>query len=62
LDRFKLFNDMRGHDRGVAVLVVVAARLQAHSRRGDTVGRFTGDEFVVVSEGLRVATDAIKIC
>ncbi|MGO9558603.1 MAG: PAS domain S-box protein, partial [Acidimicrobiales bacterium] len=61
IDRFKLFNDMRGHERGDAVLVAVAARLAAHLRRGDTVGRFSGDEFVVVSEGLRVPTDAIKI-
>jgi diguanylate cyclase (GGDEF)-like protein/PAS domain S-box-containing protein len=61
LDRFKLFNDSRGHRRGDAVLMAVADRLANHSRAGDTVGRFSGDEFVVVCEKVRVATDAIKI-
>ncbi len=61
LDRFKLFNDARGHERGDAVLKAVADRLAGHSRAGDTVGRFSGDEFVVVCEKLRVATDAITI-
>jgi diguanylate cyclase (GGDEF)-like protein/PAS domain S-box-containing protein len=61
LDRFKLFNDSRGHGRGDAVLMAVADRLAKNSRAGDTVGRFSGDEFVVVCEKLRVATDAIKI-
>ena len=62
LDRFKLFNDTRGHDRGDAVLMAVAKRLVERSRGADTVGRFSGrDEFVVVCEKLHVATDATKI-
>jgi diguanylate cyclase (GGDEF)-like protein/PAS domain S-box-containing protein len=61
LDRFKLFNDTGGHGRGDAVLVAVANRLVEHSRAGDTVGRFSGDEFVITCEGLHSATDAIKV-
>jgi diguanylate cyclase (GGDEF)-like protein/PAS domain S-box-containing protein len=61
LDRFKVFNDTRGHGFGDAVLRAVAFRLVACSRSADTVGRFSGDEFVVVCEKLLVATDAIKI-
>ena len=61
LDRFKLFNDTRGHDRGDAVLMAVAQRMVERSRAEDTVGRFSGDEFVVVCEKLHAATDAIKI-
>jgi diguanylate cyclase (GGDEF)-like protein/PAS domain S-box-containing protein len=61
LDRFKLFNDTGGHSRGDAVLVAVANRLVEHSRAEDTVGRFSGDEFVIICEGLRSPADAIKI-
>ena len=61
LDRFKVFNDTRGHGWGDAVLIAVANRLVECSRAADTVGRFSGDEFVIVCEKLRVATDAIKI-
>jgi diguanylate cyclase (GGDEF)-like protein/PAS domain S-box-containing protein len=61
LDRFKVFNDTRGHSFGDAVLRAVAKRLQECSRSADTVGRLSGDEFAVVCEKLHAATDAIKI-
>jgi diguanylate cyclase (GGDEF)-like protein len=61
LDQFKVFNDTRGHSWGDAVLVAVANRLVECSRSADTVGRFSGDEFVVVCEKLGAASDAIKI-
>jgi diguanylate cyclase (GGDEF)-like protein len=61
LDRFKLFNDTGGHSWGDAVLVAVADRLLERSRDSDTVGRYSGDEFVVVCEDLRVPSDAIKV-
>jgi len=55
LDGFKLVNDLRGHRVGDAVLVAVAERIRHAIRRRDTVGRFGGDEFVVVAEN--VGTD-----
>ena len=48
LDDFKLINDSFGHTAGDAALHVVGQRLQALVRETDTVGRFGGDEFVVV--------------
>ena len=52
IDRFKVINDSLGHEAGDEVLVEMAARLERTMRPGDTVGRFGGDEFVVLCEDL----------
>jgi diguanylate cyclase (GGDEF)-like protein len=47
LDRFKLVNDLFGHQVGDGVLTAVAARLRSLTRPADAVARISGDEFVV---------------
>lgn len=50
LDSFKLINDTYGHTTGDAVLQIIANRLLDQIRPGDTVGRLSGDEFIVLCE------------
>jgi diguanylate cyclase (GGDEF)-like protein len=48
LDHFKLVNDAHGHLAGDDVLAAVAGELREGVRDGDLVGRFGGEEFVVL--------------
>jgi diguanylate cyclase (GGDEF)-like protein/PAS domain S-box-containing protein len=51
VDGFKDVNAAHGHGGGDELLVEIAGRLSNCVRERDTVARFGGDEFVVVSEG-----------
>lgn len=48
IDHFKQVNDTWGHDAGDAVLVQVSQELQKMMRKGDFVGRFGGEEFIII--------------
>lgn len=52
LDGFKNINDRYGHKAGDAVLQGVAARVQGVVREVDTVGRWGGDELIVLLENV----------
>ncbi len=61
IDRFKLINDGYGHDAGDAVLRQVAAALSADQRAGDVLGRFGGEEFVLLTPGSDASQAAITV-
>ncbi|MEU4246676.1 GGDEF domain-containing protein [Amycolatopsis sp. NPDC026612] len=73
LDHFKLINDEHGHLAGDQVLRAVAATIKSAVRDYDSVGRFGGEEFVVllpdigpaavlaVAERIRSAIEVLKV-
>lgn len=51
MDNFKRFNDTYGHKCGDIILQKIAAFLVQHTRKGDVVCRFGGEEFVILMPG-----------
>jgi diguanylate cyclase (GGDEF)-like protein len=61
LDDFKIINDTYGHDAGDSALRTIAERLKESTRGDDTVGRYGGDEFLILINEIREETNISAI-
>lgn len=62
IDNFKIVNDTYGHLTGDDVLIVVAKSLTSALRSFDFVGRWGGEEFLVVLPGITLEEQLTSIC
>lgn len=60
LDRFKIINDSMGHHQGDELLKQVSKRIAEAVHPGDTVARFGGDEFSILSENFNDLSDIYR--
>jgi diguanylate cyclase (GGDEF)-like protein len=52
IDHFKSINDKHGHQAGDRALRALAALLRRHVRRSDPLGRYGGEEFAILLDGV----------
>ena len=65
IDHFKSVNDTYGHTTGDETLRTVSARLREQIRHPDTIGRYGGEEFLIVlpnSEAKAAVEQATRLC
>lgn len=68
VDDFKIINDQRGHLGGDDTLRQLAQQLRSRLRSSDILGRYGGDEFVIVlpetggASALRIAQSLVEHC
>lgn len=59
LDGFKNINDRYGHAAGDAMLIAASQHMKAALRKGDTLARIGGDEFIAVITNLATSQDSV---
>jgi len=57
VDGLKFVNDHWGHMAGDHVLIAISNRLRGLLRKGDTISRFGGDEFLILLNGVKRMED-----
>jgi diguanylate cyclase (GGDEF)-like protein len=66
IDHFKLVNDRHGHLAGDQVLIEMTRLLRAQLRKGDSLGRWGGEEFMIVCpqidrKGIEHAAEKLRL-
>ena len=61
IDNFKEINDSYGHIFGDKILEIFSKRLRLAIRKSDSLGRFGGDEFVIIVEDIHDTSSIIQI-
>ena len=61
MDYFKQINDSLGHEAGDSVLEKIAIALKQSVRAEDSVGRLSGDEFLVITNSIKEIEDIGKL-
>ena len=61
VDRFKSLNDTHGHTAGDRVLQAIGGILRESFRQSDTIGRYGGEEFVVILPETDIAAAERKL-
>jgi diguanylate cyclase (GGDEF)-like protein len=67
LDHFKTINDVQGHMAGDSVLRATAEVIRISTRESDIVGRFGGEEFIIILpdtnlDGAMIVAEKIRAC
>jgi diguanylate cyclase (GGDEF)-like protein len=61
IDGFKDINDLYGHSFGDDLLCSISDKIKHMMGGGDTLARFSGDEFVMILDGLNSHDDPLPI-